>query len=119
VGGGGNCPADTKKQSEPTDVSAAAALEPKNGRVVTTFELPFAPTDALCSSLSCPSGQNAKLISWDVAANGASFTLCTTDADPGQPCNCTGQTILATETCGPDSDVVFAGRRGKCAALFE
>jgi hypothetical protein len=121
AGGGGNCPSDTKKQTTPATFEASQAVEPKNGRVITTFTLPFNPTDGLCTSedpaLTCPSGQTAKLVSWEIAQGGADFTLCTTDAAAGEPCNCEGSSIAET-TCGPTSDIVFSGKRGSCLALF-
>ena len=119
VGGGGNCPADTHKQSEPVTTSDGASIEPKNGRVVETFDLPFSAGDAQCASLDCPSGQREKLISFEVAADGAQFTLCATNADPNQPCNCIGQDPIAEVSCGPGEEVVFAGRRNSCLRLFD
>jgi hypothetical protein len=121
AGGGGNCPSDAKKQTIPTTVTSNISLEPKNGRVVTTFTLPFNPSDGLCTEPQCGSGQKTKLISWATPEGGAEFTLCTTTAAPGQPCSCEGaeeEDILATQTCGPTSDIVFAGKHGSCAALF-
>jgi hypothetical protein len=120
AGGGGNCPSDAKKQTTPATIEDAAALEPKNGRVVTTFTLPVALNDGLCTTedpaLTCPGGQDAKLVSFETA--GADFTLCTTDQPAGADCTCLGQPILDEQTCGPTSDIVFAGKRGSCAALF-
>jgi hypothetical protein len=121
VGGGNNCPRDAKKQTTPATFQDSDALEPKNGRVVTTFTLAFAPVDGLCTTeepaLTCPSGQTAKLISYET--DGAHFTMCTTSAAAGEECNCDGATVLAEQTCGPTSDIVFGGRRGSCAALFQ
>src|SRR5262249_39724460 len=37
VGGGGNCPTDAKKQTVPVSSQAGQSVEPKNGRVTTTF----------------------------------------------------------------------------------
>lgn len=120
VGGGDNCPNDAKKQTTPATFQSATALEPKNGRVTTTFTLPFAPSDGLCTTeepaLSCPGGQDATLISFETP--GADFTLCTTTSAPGQPCTCAGVNPLATQVCGPTSDIVHPGKRGSCAALF-
>jgi hypothetical protein len=120
VGGGNNCPNDAKKQTTPATVEAAEAVEPKNGRVTTTFTLPVALNDGLCTTedpaLTCPGGQDAKLISFETA--GADFTLCTTTEPAGEDCTCVGQTPLAETTCGPTSDIVFPGKRGSCAALF-
>jgi hypothetical protein len=117
VGGGGNCPTDAKKQTTPTTLAASQSVEPKNGRVTTTFTLPFNPTDSLCTAPQCGSGQDTKLISWVIPTGGADFKLCTTTAPGGQPCSCDG-TTFDTKTCGPTSDVVFGGKKGSCLALF-
>jgi hypothetical protein len=117
VGGGGNCPTDAKKQTTPTTVTASQSVEPDNGRVTTTFTLPFNPTDSLCTAPQCGSGQPTKLISWVIPTGGADFTLCKTTAAAGKSCSC-GQDTLADTTCGPTSDVAFAGKKGSCLALF-
>jgi len=123
VNNGGNCPRDAKKQSTTVEAQASETVEPKNGRVNSTFQLPVALNDGLCGQgtdplTTCPSGaQEPKLISFET--EGADFTLCTTDEAAGAACSCEGQEILAETTCGPTSDVVFAGRRGSCAELFE
>src|SRR5262245_18907482 len=121
VGGGGNCPTDTKKQTTPFNFSSGLSVEPKNGRVTTTFALPFNPTDSLCTAPQCGSGQDTKLISWNTSpptGSPATFEMCTTTAAAGQDCSCAGATPLADATCGPTSDIVFAGKHGSCAALF-
>lgn len=122
VNNGGNCPVDAKKQATTVEAQNSETLEPKNGRVVTTSTLPIALNDGTCGLgdnplTTCPSGQTPRLISFETA--GADFTLCTTDAPAGADCSCEGQQILAETTCGPTSDIVFAGRRGSCAALFQ
>jgi hypothetical protein len=120
VGGGGNCPTDAKKQTIPTTVSSGLSVEPKNGRVTTTFNLGFNPTDSLCTAPQCGSGQTTKLISWDTSpptGSPATFDMCTTTAAPGDTCTCAGDT-LADATCGPTSDIVFAGKKGSCLARF-
>ncbi|MGH8579338.1 MAG: hypothetical protein ACREVK_04130 [Gammaproteobacteria bacterium] len=53
AGGGGNCPSDAKKQTTPTTIQSAQAVEPDNGRVTTTFPLPFAASDGLCTEPQC------------------------------------------------------------------
>jgi hypothetical protein len=126
VGGGDNCPTDTKKQTEPFNLSSGLSVEPKNGRVTTTFSLGFNPTNTLCTSpspsgqtaLSCPSGQTATLISWNIPTGGADFDMCTTTAAAGQPCSCTEAAELADALCGPTGNIVHAGKHGSCAALF-
>jgi hypothetical protein len=123
VGGGGNCPTDANKQTTPATFEASQSVEPKNGRVVTTFDVDFNPTDGLCTTeepaLTCPSGQTARLISWEVVGGGADFTLCPTDLTAGQECSCAEEDVIAQTTCGPLSDVEFPGKRGNCQALFE
>lgn len=118
AGGGGNCPTDTKKQGFATTFSAGISVEPKNGRVQTTFALPVSLTDAQCTPLSCPNGQTSKLVSFAVPSGGAQFAVCTTNAAAGSPCNCVDATPLATQTCGPASAVTFAGKHNSCAKLF-
>jgi hypothetical protein len=121
AGGGGNCPSDAKKQTISATFTSSQSVAPKNGRVITTFTLPFNPTDGLCTTespaLTCPSGQDAKLVSWAIPTGGADFALCTTTAPANQPCTCNG-TTFDTLTCGPTSDVVFAGKKGSCLARF-
>jgi hypothetical protein len=118
VGGGDNCPTDTKKQTTPTTISSGLSVEPKNGRVTTTFSLGFNPTDSLCTAPQCGSGQTTTLISWSIPTGGADFDMCTTTAAAGQLCTCTETSELADATCGPTSDIVHAGKHGSCAALF-
>ena len=120
VGGGGNCPTDAKKQTVPVSSQAGQSVEPKNGRVTTTFTLPISISDGLCTAPQCGSGQDTKLIQWDTMAPGspATFRVCTTTQPGGQPCSCTGEPILDTQTCGPTSNIVFAGKRNSCLDLF-
>lgn len=120
VGGGGNCPTDAKKQTVPVSSQAGQSVEPKNGRVTTTFTLPISISDGLCTEPQCGGGQDTKLIQWDTSAPGspATFRVCTTTQPGGQPCSCDGQTILDTTTCGPTSNIVFPGKKGSCLRLF-
>jgi len=120
VGGGGNCPSDAKKQTVPVTSQAGQSVEPKNGRVNTTFTLPISISDGLCTEPQCGSGQDTKLIQWDTMAPGspATFRVCTTTTAGGQPCSCDGQPILDTTTCGPTSNIVFPGKKNSCLALF-
>jgi len=124
VGGGGNCTSDAKKATIPDSFQAGQSVEPKNGRVNTTFTLPVSISDGLCTEPQCGSGQDTKLIQWDTSPNStppgspATFSLCTTDAAGGQPCSCTGQPLLDTTTCGPTSNIVFPGKKGSCLGLF-
>jgi hypothetical protein len=127
VGGGGNCPTDAKKQVLTATLTSSEAVEPRNGQATGTATLDFAPTNGLCTSgdpaLTCPSGQKSTLVSWEIPTGGAVFTVCTTEEAAGDPCTCVGAPTAGelpeTITCGPTSDIVFAGKRGNCAALFE
>jgi hypothetical protein len=120
VGGGGNCTSDAKKATVPVSSQAGQSVEPKNGRVNTTFTLPISISDGLCTEPQCGSGQDTKLIQWDTSPPGspATFRVCTTDAPGGSPCSCDGQTILDQKTCGPTSNNVFTGKRDSCLDLF-
>src|SRR5215831_9924413 len=46
----GSCPQAANKATTPTTIQSAATIEPKNGRVHTTVNLPFSPTDASCTA---------------------------------------------------------------------
>jgi hypothetical protein len=120
VGGGGNCPNDAKKQTVPVSSQAGQSVEPKNGRVNTSFTLPISISDGLCTEPQCGGGHDTKLIQWDTSAPGspATFRVCTTTQPGGQPCSCDGQPILDTTTCGPTSDIVFPGKIRSCLDLF-
>jgi hypothetical protein len=126
VGGGGNCPSDAKKQTIPVDTQAGLSVEPKNGRVNTTFTLPISISDGLCTEPQCGSGQDTKLIQWDTQpsppGSPATFTVCTTVQPAGQPCTCAGAPtrgdLPETTTCGPTSDIVFSGKKDSCLRLF-
>jgi hypothetical protein len=120
VGGGGNCPSDAKKQTLPVTSQAGQSVEPKNGRVNTTFTLPISISDGLCTAPVCGSGQDTKLIQWDTSEPGspATFRVCTTTQPGGETCSCDDQPILDTTTCGPTSDIVFPGKKNSCLDLF-
>jgi hypothetical protein len=88
VGGGDNCPSDAKKQTIPVSSQAGQSVEPKNGRVNTTFTLPISISDGLCTAPQCGGGQDTKLIKWDTfppEGSPATFRVCTTDAPGGRP----------------------------------
>src|SRR5215475_6802819 len=88
VGGGGNCPSDAKKQTVPVNAQAGQSVEPKNGRVNTTFSLPISISDGLCTEPTCGSGQTTKLIKWDTsppAGSPATFRVCSTTEAGGSP----------------------------------
>ncbi len=117
VNNGGNCPADTHKQTTESTTTAGVSVEPKNGRVDTTID--FNPAVATCTALqsSCGGGQTARAI---FATVDATYTLCTTTAPAGQPCTCAGQDTLATATDGAcdTSGTLFAGKKNSCINLF-
>src|SRR5262249_41578592 len=103
----------------PFSSQAGLSVEPKNGRVSTTFSLPININDSLCTEPTCGSGQTTKLIKYDTSPpNGipATFSACTTTAAAGQPCGCTDS--LETITCGPTSNIVFSGKHNSCVQLF-
>jgi hypothetical protein len=107
VNNGGNCPSDAKKQTTDLTAERSLAVEPKNGRVRTPFDLIAEVGDGNCSgnpaNLACPGGQDAKLIKFE--SDGRVFTICTTDAAAGTPCSCEGAPSVGdlpqTLTCPP------------------
>jgi hypothetical protein len=111
VGGGGNCPTDTKKQTTPTTVKGSATLQPQNGRVHTTVNLPISVSDDSCTAPVCGSGQTTKLIEWKTEDDEPTFTLATGSCDSPGP-------TLRTISCGPTGAQPFPGKHGSCAALF-
>jgi hypothetical protein len=123
VGGGDNCPTDTKKQTEPFTSASNLSVKPKNGRASGTFTLTtFSASNGLCTTgnapLTCPGGQTATLISYNSEnPAGADFKVCTTTAAAGQDCTCDG-TTLDEKFCGPTSATPHPGKHGSCAALF-
>lgn len=122
VGGGDNCPTDAKKQILTDSSQAGLSVEPKNGRVTTTFTLPVSFSDGLCTEPQCGSGQETKLIAWNTSpptGSPATFRVCATSVAAGGSCSCAGQSILATRTCGPTSDIVFEGKHDSCIDLFQ
>jgi hypothetical protein len=122
AGGGGNCTSDSKKAGGATALSGSQTFQPKNGRIITTFFLTPAPSDADCTGpdvgLQCGSGQNAKLIKWTTEDNEPTFSVCTTTAAPGTPCTCDPTTDLDTISCGPESATPFPGKHNSCSSLF-
>jgi hypothetical protein len=117
---GGNCPSDAHKQTTSLTASRSLSVQPKNGRVRTSFNLLAEVGDSNCSgnpaNLACPGGQDAKLVKFE--SDGAMFTICTTAAAAGEPCSCEGAPTVGdlpqTQTCPPFSqDLVPA-----CLGLF-
>jgi hypothetical protein len=115
VGGGNNCPSDTKKQDTTETTVGATEVEAKNGSVRTTVTPDFA--DPSCGDLTCPSGQTATLIQTSALAD---FRVCS--LAPGETCDtttCPADEALATANdCGPDTTTFFRGKRDSCVNLF-
>jgi hypothetical protein len=131
---GANCPNAENKQQREGAAAASLAVEPKNGRVRTTFSLEDVPPaqteDAVCTAapgtefgdlvvagppLNCPGGQKAALVGSEATT---SFTLCTTTAQPGEDCTCVGQPLLAGPlACGP-TESISTDVAQDCVALF-
>jgi len=121
VGGGGNCPADAKKQTTPTTVTTSQTLQPRNGRVNANVSLPISLTDASCTAPQCGSGQTTKLISFVTEDSQPTFTVCIAGAPgPTGECSCDGAAGDLPETinCGPQSSIVFPGKKNSCSSLF-
>jgi hypothetical protein len=122
VSNSGSCPQDAAKQTNPETVSTNQSFQPKNGRVVQTVPLPISLTDASCTQPQCGSGQNCKLIGWSTVAPTPTFTICTTTAAPGTPCSCADAPTVGdlpeTINCGPQSAIVYPGKKNSCQSLF-
>src|SRR5215510_8566034 len=112
VNNSGSCPQAANKATTPTTFKSQATLEPKNGRVHTTVNLPISLNDQSCTEPEgCGSGQTVKLIEFTTADSQPIFTLATGScASPGP--------TLSTIDCGPTSGIPFPGKGGSCAALF-
>jgi hypothetical protein len=131
---GANCPNAANKQTRGAGAAASLALEPKNGRVRTTFSLEDVPPaqteDGVCTAaagtefgdlvvagppLNCPGGQKAALVGSEATT---AFTLCTTPNQPGEDCTCVGQPLLAGPlSCGP-TESISTDVQQDCVALF-
>ena len=121
VGGGGNCPTDAKKQTIPTTTSTSQTLQPTNGRVVANVSLPISLTDASCTAPQCGSGQTTKLIKFATEDSQPTFTVCIAGTPgPTGECTCDGAAGDLPETinCGPQSGIVFPGKKNSCSSLF-
>src|SRR5216683_2025035 len=122
VGGGGNCTSDAKKAGGTTTLSSGQTFQSKNGRVMTTFFLTPAPSDADCTGpdvgLQCGGGQDAKLIKFSTQDNQPTFSVCTTTAAPGTTCTCDSTNTVDTISCGPLSATPFPGKHNSCSSLF-
>jgi len=130
---GGHCPNAQQKQTRPAGAAASDTLQPKNGRVRTTFSLQGVPPsqtqDAVCTAeagtkvgdlvvsgppLSCP-GQTAALVGSEATTT---FSLCTTTNQPGEDCTCVGQNLLTDAiSCGP-TETTSTDVGTDCVALF-
>jgi len=113
VNNSGSCPQAANKATTPTTIQSAATIEPKNGRVHTTVNLPFSPTDTSCTAPEgCGSGQTVKLIEFTTQDSQPTFTLFQ------GPCGSTTGTLAGPLNCGPTSAQPFPGKSGSCLALF-
>ena len=112
VNNSGSCPQAANKATTPTTFKSSATLEPKNGRVHTTVNLPISVNDQSCSAPEgCGSGQSVKLIEFTTEDSQPTFTLATGSCESPGP-------TLRTINCGPTSGQPFPGKNGTCAALF-
>jgi len=108
----GSCPQAANKATTPTTFKSSATVEPKNGRVHTTVNLPIAVNDQSCTAPEgCGSGQTVKLIEFTTEDSQPTFTLATGSCESPGP-------TLRTLNCGPTSGQPFPGKGGSCLALF-
>jgi hypothetical protein len=113
VNNSGSCPQAANKATTPTTFKSSATLEPKNGRVHTTVNLPIAVNDQSCTAPEgCGSGQTVKLIEFATEDSQPTFTLATGSCESPGP-------TLRTINCGPTSGQPFPGKGDSCLALFQ
>src|SRR5262245_38767768 len=76
VNNSGSCPQAANKATTPTTFKSQATLQPKNGRVRTTVNLPISLNDQSCTAPEgCGSGQTVKLIALTQEDSHARLTL--------------------------------------------
>ena len=113
VNNSGSCPQAANKATTPTTFKSSATVEPKNGRVHTTVNLPISLNDQSCTAPEgCGSGQTVKLIEFTTQDSQPTFTLFQ------GPCGSTTGTLAGPLNCGPTSAQPFPGKSGSCLALF-
>jgi hypothetical protein len=113
VNNSGSCPQAANKATTPTTFKSSATLEPKNGRVHTTVNLPISLNDASCTAPEgCGAGQTVKLIEFTTEDSQPTFTLS------AGPCDSTGATLAGPLNCGPTAAQPFPGKGDSCLALF-
>src|SRR5215471_661861 len=109
----GSCPQAANKATTPTTFKSSATVEPKNGRVHTTVNLPISVNDQSCTAPEgCGSGQTVKLIEFASVDSQPTFTLFS------GPCDATTGKLAGPLNCGPTAGQPFAGKGGSCLALF-
>src|SRR5215467_12710111 len=112
VNNSGSCPQAANKATFATTFKSSATLEPKNGRVHTTVNLPISVNDQSCTAPEgCGSGQTVKLIEFTTQDSQPIFTLAQGSCESPGP-------TLETIECGPTSGQPFPGKGGSCLALF-
>jgi len=108
----GSCPQAANKATFAQTVKSEATIEPKNGRVHTTVNLPISVNDQSCSAPEgCGSGQTVKLVEFATEDSQPTFTLATGSCESPGP-------TLSSINCGPTSGQPFPGKGGSCLALF-
>src|SRR5262245_6120406 len=76
VNNSGSCPQAANKATTPTTFKSQVELQPKNGRVRTTVNLPISLNDQSCTAPEgCGSGQTVKLIALTQEDSHARLTL--------------------------------------------
>ena len=113
VNNSGSCPQAANKATAALTVKNEATIEPKNGRVHTTVNLPISVNDASCTApTGCGSGQSVKLIEFTTEDEQPTFTLLLGS------CDSPSATLAGPINCGPTAGQPFPGKGGSCLALF-
>src|SRR5215471_11921500 len=113
VNNSGSCPQAANKATTPTTFTSSVSVQPKNGRVNTTVNLPISVNDQSCTAPDgCGSGQTVKLIEFASVDSQPTFTLFS------GPCDATTGKLAGPLNCGPTAGQPFAGKGGSCLALF-
>ena len=113
VNNSGSCPQAANKATAALTVKNEATIEPKNGRVHTTVNLPISVNDASCTApTGCGSGQSVKLIEFTTEDEQPTFTLLLGS------CDSPSATLAGPINCGPTAGQPYPGKGGSCLALF-